>query len=148
MSESHMNLRLKDLARSHTWMILQQSSSHSGSWLRYFSSFSPPKTTSCASSAKFYPCNLCFFPTLSVHLMHPPGCPMQRSDVSYCSIASHSNPHLRPRPPLKIYSCRMRLCDDTTLVTLLYAPFLSAQRQAAAESPIPLLYDSLNRWGQ
>jgi hypothetical protein len=29
-----------------------------------FSSFSPLKTTSCASSAKLDPCNLCFFPTV------------------------------------------------------------------------------------
>jgi hypothetical protein len=65
MSESHMNLRLKDPARSKTWVItVIQPVSQSVIQGPGFSSFSPLKTTSCASSAKSYPCNLCFFPTV------------------------------------------------------------------------------------
>jgi hypothetical protein len=108
MSESHENLRLKDLARSKTWVGNHgrgHGHGHCHSVIEPFRVLaSPPFRLSKQRHAHPQP-NL--IPAISVssplsvhlmHLMHLPGFgfPMQRSDVSYCSIASSSNP---PPPP-------------------------------------------------
>jgi hypothetical protein len=147
MSKSHMDLRLKDLARSHS--VINHSASNSGSWdLLLFASQNNvmriPQPILIPAIAVSSP--------LSVHLMHLPGFgfPMQRSDVSYCSITSPPNPPPPPPPSTSVEDLlvqhaamqeRLLCLSNLTSCTIPQCPTTSCcrtPRSATVRQPEPM----------